>query len=139
MTTHFQRVHNQSDSITCPICSKRFSSRYVFGSSKVLIFTNITKPLFATFSFNLDRHIRTAHTVPRNSFEDISSGSSTLVDHVPQGASVSPNKRGYMLFLDQHQGKPQHSSTRVVADVNLTQQQPMMQKKSAEQLNRDKT
>ncbi|VDD82104.1 unnamed protein product [Mesocestoides corti] len=27
MTTHFQRVHNQSDSVVCPVCSKRMSSQ----------------------------------------------------------------------------------------------------------------
>ncbi|KAL5969637.1 PR domain zinc finger protein 15 [Taenia solium] len=120
MTTHFQRVHNQSDSVTCPICSKRISNH-----------------------FNLDRHIRLVHqTIGRWSQEETTptvSGGCIVVTSSgdgdgtaperEQGSSIGP-EHGYLLCMApsspplQHrrhldEGGAHSPTSLVVADISV--------------------
>ncbi|EUB63489.1 hypothetical protein EGR_01571 [Echinococcus granulosus] len=120
MTTHFQRVHNQSNSVTCPICSKRISNH-----------------------FNLDRHIRLVHQTmgrwPQKEATPTAGSGCIVVTGSEDGDGTAPERKqvggiisehGYLLCMASPSPPPQHqqhldeggarsSTSLIVADVNV--------------------
>ncbi|VDN98887.1 unnamed protein product [Rodentolepis nana] len=80
MTTHFQRVHNQSDSAICPICAKRISTQ-----------------------FNLDRHIRLVHQTERQWDQSpnsvVTRGNETDDSATSLAGEGSARRHGYLLCM----------------------------------------
>ncbi|VDL39832.1 unnamed protein product [Hymenolepis diminuta] len=120
MTTHFQRVHNQSDSVICPICSKRISTQ-----------------------FNLDRHIRLVHQAERQWDQDPNSivihGNETGDSATPLVGEGAARKHGYLLCMapppqPEAQSQELHleepDTTVVVADISVDVNVPRRTKKN---------
>nr|VZH98174.1 unnamed protein product [Spirometra erinaceieuropaei] len=101
MTTHFQQVHNLSDSVSCPLCSKRCSNRYNLRRHISLV--------HAIKQRNPDHSSDTEGNAERNTTDhtDLSSDADQSATITLTTAPTTGRSRGYYLYMAPQKKTPE--------------------------------